>query len=110
MEDNNKVDPAYLQYKEGTRVKFKDKVYAVRYHDEIDISQLTGTVTQNDYLDPTLVERYNNGSLFSLSIWVEMDKHLEEFDEWNNEIAFNDGDGGTDIEYLTEFSNIIGVK
>ena len=105
--ENNKIDSAYLQYKEGTRVKFKDKVYAVCYNDEINISQLTGTVTQNDYLNPDLVERYNNGSLYNLSIWVEMDKHLEDFDEWNNEIAFNDVDGGTDIEYLTEFSDIM---
>ena len=98
----------YTDYKHGTRVKFKDNAYAVAYNSEVNLANITGTVKQNDYLDAELVARYNNGKIYNLAIWVEMDKHLEDFDEWNNEVMFtSSGDGGTDLDYLTEFSSII---
>ena len=59
----------------------------------MDISLLSGTVVQNDFIDKV--------KTFSPSIWVKMDKHIPGFEEWDNSIQFTaSGDGGTQIEYL----------
>lgn len=79
--------------KVGHRVKFSDNAWAVLHNSEVDISSLSGTVMQNDFIDKV--------KTFSPSIWIKMDKHIPGFEEWDNSIQFTaNGDGGTQIEYL----------
>tara|TARA_R100001198_G_C5128785_1_gene148008 strand:+ start:225 stop:527 length:303 start_codon:yes stop_codon:yes gene_type:complete len=89
----NKEQKYARHLKVGHRVKFSDDAWAVLHNSEVDISLLSGTVVQNDFIDKV--------KTFSPSIWVKMDKHIPGFEEWDNSIQFTaSGDGGTQIEYL----------
>jgi len=82
-------------YKVGCRVKFAHDTWSILFNGEVNISSLTGTVVQNDYLDEDAAKT------FAPSIWIKMDKHLPGYEEWDNCIQFTaNGDGGTDMEYL----------
>ncbi len=63
--------------KSGDRVQFAQDTYSILSNTSVDISNLKGTVTRN-----TL----KNGE----SCNVKMDKPLEGYEEWNNEIHFDD--------------------
>ena len=87
--------------KEGQTIHFAKDTWAICFRDEIEISDLKGMITQNDFADKELVQKFNDGKIFQLATWVKMEKHLEDFDEWKNEIMFSKyGSGGSDIEYL----------
>ncbi len=87
--------------KEGQTIHFAKDTWAICFRDEIEISGLKGWITQNDFADKELVQKFNDSKIFQLAIWVKMEKHIEDFDEWENQIMFTkDGDGGTQIEYL----------
>tara|TARA_R100000329_G_C7583697_1_gene206860 strand:+ start:188 stop:517 length:330 start_codon:yes stop_codon:yes gene_type:complete len=87
--------------KEGQTIQFAKDTWAICFNDEIELSNMKGTIAQNDFADKELVQKFNDGKIFQLATWVKMEKHLEDFDEWENQIMFTkDGDGGTQIEYL----------
>jgi len=93
--------------KEGQTIHFAKDTWAICFRDEIEISDLKGMITQNDFADKELVQKFNDGKIFQLATWVKMEKHLEDFDEWENQIMFTkDGDGGTQIEYLLSAKTI----